>query len=119
MSGIFWPAFKPIKGTVLPAGAGSTNPADNANPSTPTPPPSSIQSWVVCCFLKVARTEDLQNNLNQVVASSGFSEKQGVGTQSRGLLKPSPWFLLKDFQLEQRHNVVWQGRGRKSFIFPF
>lgn len=39
MSGIFWPAFKSIKGTVLPVGAGNTNPADNANPSTPTPPP--------------------------------------------------------------------------------
>ena len=111
--------LSPLKGQSSPREPGAPIPLIMQTPPPPPRPPSSIQSWVVCCFLKVARTEDLQNNLNQVVASSGFSEKQEVGTQSRGVLKPSPWFLLKDFQLEQRHNVVWQGRGRKSFIFPF
>ena len=87
-------------------------------PPPPPRPPSSIQSWVACCFLKVARTEDLQNNLNQVVASSGFSEKQGVGTQSRGLSKPSPWFRIEGFSARTAAQRCMARTGQEKLYFP-
>ena len=40
-------------------------------------------------YLSVGSRKTLDNNdLNQVVASSGFSENKGSGAQSRGLIKP-------------------------------
>ena len=63
--------------------------------------------------IKYRTTED-NNDLNQVVASSGFSENKGLGgVLSRWAHKTRPWsFLFKDFLKICLTNLVESKRSK-------